>query len=121
MLQKGKAMACLILMCLVLGQSCKKENRIPVESPDIESQLIKQELIENWFKQNPLSSVLEPDWTKARQALHQGKSIVRVPILNVDKLNHATAVSANNAGYYAKHPPEISSYKTPMGKLLVIY
>ncbi|WP_158542219.1 hypothetical protein [Pedobacter chinensis] len=115
MLNKGKTVACLILLCLFLVQGCKKNDQYPAENLSLQNQLIDEDLIGNWFKENPLSQVLAPNWAKARQSTHQGKKIVRVPILNIDKSGKESALV--NSGYDPKHPPELFFIQNAKGQL----
>ncbi|RZL44177.1 MAG: hypothetical protein EOP00_20925, partial [Pedobacter sp.] len=87
------------------------------------------------MESNPAALALTLDWKNARQAVIQGKNVVRIPTLNVDKISSLnktvdlklnklagegvqtgnkgktsdapSATTGNNANYYAQHPPEV--------------
>jgi hypothetical protein len=108
-LNKGKAMACLILMCLFLAQSCKKDRKYLSEA-DPNRQLISTDVITKWQASNPAAEYFALDWQKARQAQIQGKNVVRVPLMNIDKLSiiKGRIPKANsNLNYNESRPPEV--------------
>ena len=114
MLFNGKAMACLMLLCLLLAQGCRKEVHLyPATQTDNlnPGPLIKAAKLDAWFATNPVARFLSPNWAKARQAKINDKRIVRVPLFNIDKAtaiaNATTAIEGKNANYNEKHPPEI--------------
>ncbi len=126
----GRAMTCLILLCLILMQSCRKD-ALPakVELPDASLQYIKEETILKWIQTNPSAKILTLNWAKAMQAKVDGKNVVRVPTLNVDKIsmfknsslkanilasNGASSTNSDgkpklgiNANFSNEHPPEL--------------
>lgn len=131
----GRAVFCLLLFALFLFQSCKKETNYLSQLPDSNTPLIKEADIQKWFATNLAGQLLSPDWKNAKQAVINGKNIVRVPILNIDKTdllktgkNSAPNISISsgvslraknkssstpstikgmNTNYYEEHPPEI--------------
>jgi hypothetical protein len=132
----------LTLFCLITIQSCKKENNLSDTPPPANHQLIKQKTIDNWFATNPAAQLLSPDWAHARQAVIEGKNVVRVPILNVDKTSLLNAnggitlngnpfnakaagttsfPTGNNTNYYSQHPPEVFFIQEPNAKQLKTY
>lgn len=139
---KTQLFYCLFFLCLV-AQSCKKENKLTsTYATAYQSQLIKQEAIDKWFDTNPAAQLLSPDWANARQAVIEGKNVVRVPILNVDKTSLLTANSSltlngstgkaatagtapfstgGNINYYSQHPPELFFVQGPNAKQLKSY
>ncbi|MFC4212113.1 hypothetical protein ACFOWA_13010 [Pedobacter lithocola] len=84
MLSKGKAMACLILMCLFLTQSCCKDNLNLNHQEN--KQLIAEEVFNQWYATNPVAKYISLDWSKARQTTIDGQNVVRVPTLNADPI-----------------------------------
>jgi hypothetical protein len=136
---KSRLCTCLLLLCLIFVQSCRKDaiNTIDAEPANQKQQLIKEETIQKWFATNPIVETLSPDWTKARQAVIEGKNVVRVPLLNQDKLsslapkmglnidpksnlaNRGAKISVAdpsdpnnpppppNPNYFTQHPPEL--------------
>ncbi len=104
---KGTAVAYLILLVVIGGSSCRKDYHHPIENVNNENQIIKVELINDWLKQNPLSQILSPNWDKAMQTTYQGKKIVRVPILNIDKQKIKDPTNTNAKNFNPSHPPEL--------------
>lgn len=84
MLVMGRALAFLMLLCLFLAQGCRKDS-LQSKTNEIENQLIKEDVIDNWIKNNPASKYLNLDWSKARQAVIDGKQVVRIPLLPPSK------------------------------------
>lgn len=129
-----RVMACLVLLCLFLAQSCTKEAFLPAKNTT--GQLIEQEALTKWMEANPASQLVGLDWKNAKQAVIRGAKVVRVPTLNIDNafmpkagkdigLNLSTAGSnedktankkimssssgtaGKNSNYYPTHPPEV--------------
>ncbi|WP_145857136.1 hypothetical protein [Pedobacter suwonensis] len=112
-----KAIACVFLTILIIGSACRKDNHDFIVNFPNEKQFIKEELIYDWLKQNPLSQVLAPNWAMAQQTVYQGKKIVRIPIFNVDKLNNVISAVSSNKGYDSKHPPELFFVQNTNGQI----
>jgi hypothetical protein len=130
-LNKGKAMACLMLTCILFASSCSKDRGYLLpQNDDLPVQNIKEETILKWIKTNPSAKLLSLNWNKAMQAVVNGKNVVRVPTLNVDKLSllkNNSSLKPNmlasnnlppgssgarpkvgvNANYFTAHPPEL--------------
>ncbi len=102
-LSKIRLITCLVLLCLVLVQSCRKDSLdLPsAEVVNLQQQKIDKATLVNWFATNPAAKLLTPDWKNAKQAVIMGKNVVRVPTLNVDKyaaLNKNTSLKLNTLG-----------------------
>ncbi|KQB99154.1 hypothetical protein [Pedobacter sp. Hv1] len=125
----------LLFLCLFLVQ-CKKDIVNPTNDQfDVNKQVIKEEQIINLLNEIPAAQLLTLDWKKSQQATVDGKKIVRIPILNINKLMNVELPpdlrlnenisqgkqmsgktqsngSSNEAGtpnpnYFEKHPPEL--------------
>ncbi|SDD83348.1 hypothetical protein SAMN04488024_10893 [Pedobacter soli] len=129
MLNKGKAMACLTLICLFLAQGCRKENVNLIAPEDLpKRQFITESTIQHWIDDNPTAKLLTLDWSKAKQANIRGKQVVRIPTLNNDNItgslnkgeqnvsnqslkpkNNVTVPRkpGSNINYDTQHPPEV--------------
>jgi hypothetical protein len=134
-LNKNKVITCLVLLCLILVK-CRKDsiNPLDLESKIQKQQKISEATIVKWMETNLAAQALSLDWKNAKQAVIQGKNVVRVPTLNVDKissLNKSVDLKLNtlsgndmrtgikdkiadapnptgkNTNYYAQHPPEV--------------
>ncbi|WP_293743565.1 T6SS effector amidase Tae4 family protein [uncultured Pedobacter sp.] len=138
-LSTGRAMACLILMCLLLAQACRKDRGYLPEHEINNGQLIQHTAIIKWFETSKYAQLLALDWKKARQGIVDGKNVVRIPTLNVDKItklssapslktnslssngisNKAAAnVNSGNINYNPAHPPELFLIQDgPKGKI----
>ncbi|SFA41396.1 hypothetical protein SAMN04488511_102313 [Pedobacter suwonensis] len=129
---KGRIFACLILMCLLLAQACRKD-RGYLPEPEIKNgQLIQHTAIIKWFETSKYAQLVALDWKKAKQGIVDGKNVVRIPTLNVDKItklgnlpnlknnslssngisagisNKAAATgNSDNVNYNPAHPPEL--------------
>lgn len=133
-----KALAFIVLLCLLLAQSCRKDRYLPDDGELGQKQVIKEELINKWYETNPVAKLISLNWSKARQTVINGKNVVRVPTFNVDKISSAkkTAIlkanlmasngladgvkksaiastPAGNPNYYSQHPPEVIFLQTP--------
>jgi hypothetical protein len=129
---KGRILACLILTCLLLAQACRKDRGYLPEPEINNGQLIQHTAIIKWFEASKYAQLLALDWKKARQGIVDGKNVVRIPTLNVDKITklgnvpslknnslssngisagiaNKTAATGNsgNINYNPAHPPEL--------------
>jgi hypothetical protein len=127
-LKKNWPIGFIVLFCLAVSLSCRKDRSAPLISPHV--QLIKQEKILQWVEDNPVAKLLTLDWKNAKQAVVDGRSIVRVPTLNMTtdaattglvpkqllnggeitanrKLSAVASSSPTNPNYFNQHPPEL--------------
>ena len=119
----GKWLVAGLLTLSVIG-ACKKEVMLPKPSKIDNAnggQSIKPEKLQNWLAINPFAKYLSLDWKKATQASKNGKNIVRVPLLNIDKTKAMAGigpvVKGQNTNYNEKQPPEIYFVEDETGKL----
>lgn len=82
-LVNGRVMACLIFSFILFAISCRKDGFSP-QTENLQKNKIDDSSIDKWYSDNPVSQVIPIDWKKARQAVIDGKHIVRVPTLNID-------------------------------------
>lgn len=125
----------MLFFCLFLMQ-CKKELVNPTHGEfDKQKQLIKEETINKVLDEIPISQLLTLDWKKSQQAIINGKKIVRIPLLHVNKIMEAkfsdelkligdipkdktmsvkgqanagpSGTGEKNPNYFEQHPPEL--------------
>jgi hypothetical protein len=135
---KNKFLICSVLLCCFVLGSCRKDAVSPKNSQTAitDGQLIKQEAILKLLASRPATNLLTLDWKNARQAKIDGKSVVRIPTLDVDKssilytdevlklnslnssitvatgstdrtTNPANTQNSKSTNYYSQHPPEV--------------
>lgn len=88
-LNKRKFAALLLLTCLLLGQSCRKEvpNFTGHEEKIDKQQLIKEEVLLKFIQNNKAIQLLNLDWKRAQQNTIGNKNVVRIPTLPSDNLD----------------------------------
>ena len=109
----------IILMC---GISCRKEIYPPnSETETVEKQLLKQEDLLKVINENPAFKLFGLDWSKAKQAILDGKAVVRVPVENKVKFDislfnpnqpsqknvQSVGSTGKSPNYSESHPPEV--------------
>ncbi|WP_343524097.1 hypothetical protein [Pedobacter sp.] len=111
---KGRATACLILVCLFLAQGCRKDH-FPYLNPESSIAKVNDQAIDNWYKENPISQIIGIDWSKARQATIDGKHLVRVPTLNIDKIKPVLATKSTLKQGLLSSNGKIATVKNKVG------
>lgn len=102
-----------ILIFSVFTQSCRKDTFSPTSIPDLsDGQMISKSNIDKFLSDKPSSQYLALDWRRARQSRNGKNKIVRVPVLNIDKISKysgraAKDIEGTNTNYYNSHPPEV--------------
>jgi hypothetical protein len=95
------------------------QNQILIE---IKKQITNND-INNWYKNTPVVKYLALDYKNAKQAIYQGRMVVKIPVLNENKFPFNTSsdkkVESTNktsniqnpeikkGAYFAQHPPEV--------------
>lgn len=107
-----------LLVAMILFSQCKKQET-NIANPDLSAQsnvpVIDKAVIDHWIDNNPVAKYLTFDWSKATQLIIDGKKIVKVPTLNVDKgiaqsrqknkVNDVSGTTISN--FYDQHPPDV--------------
>lgn len=79
----GRVMPYLIFSFILFAMSCRKD-RYSSEVNISQKNNVDDIAIDKWYSDNPISQIIPIDWKKARQAVVDGKHIVRVPTMNID-------------------------------------
>lgn len=85
---KTITLVCLSFFTLIFFQSCQKD-RGPVsgDRTGLNIQIIKEEAILKSLEKTPVLELLTLDWNNAKQGSVGGNYVVRIPILNNDKIS----------------------------------